>query len=319
MKDIIVLCSPSDSHLGLFNDLNDHPKVLLKYIRIKRLPIIGDFIGRLILGHRVNKTIKVPYKYIWTDYKIDNINGAKCALITNSALYYLNIDYLRRLNEKGLKMFLLLTDAIDADSFILKGFKKDIFSNFWDKVYTFDESDAEKYGFTYSGYHYYSINKQIKKVVRPFFDVYYVGGMKGGREETINKVYKYLNEKDCKCYFDICAGGKRIEKIEGIHYHIGWISYSKVLNSVSNSKCILEIMQNNQNGATLRYFEAVCYNKKLLTNNKNIVNFPFYNEKWMRIFEDLTDIDIEWLKEDDDVDYHYSGEFSPTKLIDRLL
>ena len=149
--------------------------------------------------------------------------------------------------------------------------------------------------------------------------MYFVGGMKGGREGVINDTYKYLYLKGCKCLFDLSAGGKKVEKLKGVHYHIGWISYQEVLRSVSNSKCILEIMQENQAGATLRYFEAVCYNKKLLTNNTNIINFPYYNEKWMRIFKKPSDIDIDWILNDDIVDYHYSGDFSPNFLIDRIL
>ena len=80
----------------------------------------------------------------------------------------------------------------------------------------------------------------------------------------------------------------------------------------------MEILQKGQTGPTLRYFEAVCYNKKLLTNNPHIVNFPFYKPEWMKIYQKPEDIDINWLKEKEQIDYGYNGEFSPTKLIDFL-
>ena len=66
------------------------------------------------------------------------------------------------------------------------------------------------------------------------------------------------------------------------------------------------------------HFEAVCMNKKLLTNNPYIVSFPFYNPKWMRIFSSLEDIDIEWIRNREKIDYGYNGEFSPVHLIDYL-
>ena len=82
-----------------------------------------------------------------------------------------------------------------------------------------------------------------------------------------------------------------------------------------NSKCVLEFMQEGQNGATLRYFEAVCYNKKLLTDNPNITEFPYYDSRWMRVFKNVEDIDVNWLKENDEVDYQYKGDFSPVELV----
>lgn len=85
------------------------------------------------------------------------------------------------------------------------------------------------------------------------------------------------------------------------------------------SNCILEVLATGQSGATLRYYEAVCYNKKLLTNNKNIVNLPFYNPEWMHVFENTEDIDWGWVKERVPVDYHYDGRFSPIHLIDRII
>ena len=81
----------------------------------------------------------------------------------------------------------------------------------------------------------------------------------------------------------------------------------------------MEILQKNQHGATLRYFEAVCYNKKLLTNNKDIIYYPFYNSKWMKVFTNISEIDIEWLRTNENIDYKYSGEFSPKLLIDKIL
>jgi hypothetical protein len=107
---------------------------------------------------------------------------------------------------------------------------------------------------------------------------------------------------------------------DGIFYtHNKWVSYEKILSETISSNCILEILQNNQHGATLRYFEAVCYNKKLLTNNKDIIYYPFYNPKWMKVFTNISEIDIEWLRTNENIDYKYNGEFSPKILIDKIL
>ena len=82
-----------------------------------------------------------------------------------------------------------------------------------------------------------------------------------------------------------------------------------------SAKCILEIVQKGQVALTLRPYEAVAYNKKLLTNNKTILNFKYYNPKYMRYFEKVEDIDWNWVKCDDGVDYNYQGDFSPRYLL----
>ena len=106
--------------------------------------------------------------------------------------------------------------------------------------------------------------------------------------------------------------------MDKIHYYIGWKSYEEVLGGVLRSKVILEILQEGQSGPSLRYYEAVCYNKKLLSNNPNIVHFPYYDSRYMRYFSSPEDIDIAWITEDCDVDYHYKGDFSPVNMLDLI-
>lgn len=82
--------------------------------------------------------------------------------------------------------------------------------------------------------------------------------------------------------------------------------------------CILEVLQQDQAGSSLRYFEAVCYNKKLLTTNKDIVNYPFYDSRYMKVFTDLSDIDMQWVKKTENINYGYIDEFSPQHLLEEV-
>ncbi len=77
------------------------------------------------------------------------------------------------------------------------------------------------------------------------------------------------------------------------------------------SNCILEVLQDGQTGSTLRYLEAVCYNKKLLTTNPRIKNYPFYDERYMKVFSSESDIDYDWVKKRETINYGYKDEFSP--------
>lgn len=65
---------------------------------------------------------------------------------------------------------------------------------------------------------------------------------------------------------------------------------------MKSTNCILEILQEGQYQQSIRYFEAIIYNKKLLTNNKNVKNLPYFDERYMRYFSSITDIDLSGLK-----------------------
>ena len=50
-------------------------------------------------------------------------------------------------------------------------------------------------------------------------------------------------------------------------------------------------------------------------NNKNFNKLPFYDSRFMRYFEKVDDIDIEWVREQIKIDYGYSDEFSPLHIL----
>ena len=70
---------------------------------------------------------------------------------------------------------------------------------------------------------------------------------------------------------------------------------------------------------TLRYYEAITYNKKLITNNEMVKKLPFYNPYYMFVFCDPEDIDLAWVKRSVKVDYHYNNEFSPKELVKDII
>lgn len=69
---------------------------------------------------------------------------------------------------------------------------------------------------------------------------------------------------------------------------------------------------------TLRFWEAVIYNKKLYTNWAGAVNSPYYDSRFMRVFNNPDEIDYDFIKERIWVNYNYQGELSPVKYLEIL-
>ena len=54
-------------------------------------------------------------------------------------------------------------------------------------------------------------------------------------------------------------------------------SLSEVENLTKDSLILIDIVRENQRGLSFRFFEAMAYQKKIITTNKNVMNYDFYN------------------------------------------
>ena len=192
--------------------------------------------------------------------------------------------------------------------------KRYIFRVKWDIIFSFDKKDCEKYGFEYLGFSYYSKLDLNDEAIET--DLFYAGRIKNetSRIDILKRIYKCALADRVKVKFIISGLTNPIFGTRDILEVKDNISYDKILNDVKKTKCILEIIQPGQSNQTVRYMEAICYNKKLLTNNEGVKLMPFYNEKYMYIFRSPEEIDYDWLIEDCEVSYGYNNEFSPLNL-----
>ena len=94
--------------------------------------------------------------------------------------------------------------------------------------------------------------------------------------------------------------------------------YTEYLSNEINSNCILEILKEDTASPTFRCWEAVYYNKKLLTNWKGIRSFAYYNPGFMRYFENENDIDVSFILDKTKPDYGYKDENSPLSFVDNV-
>ncbi|MDO5346526.1 MAG: hypothetical protein Q4E91_12385 [Lachnospiraceae bacterium] len=331
----ILIYPESHNHLGLFNDLIGVPNVELIVTRSKRVKnVFLNLVKKLHTSGTINRYVRLPLKRLWYNPINFNLDEKKeyCVIIVDAALKAFSVKELNRVfSMQNVRGVLTLINSMDAGSVGISEIRSKIFQVKWDDVYSFDPVDVKKYGMKYLGCCYYSV-RNPEKIETSYekdssvkkSDVYFIGGLKGGREALILNTFKKMYSENLALDFRLMISGfqrfkdrELEEKI--IYYSGGWMPYEKTLASVLKTNVILEILQENQAGPSLRYYEAVCYNKKLLTNNPNIVNFPYYNEKYMKIFHTADDIDIAWIKKEEPVEYFYKGDFSPLNMLDVVL
>lgn len=189
-----------------------------------------------------------------------------------------------RQKQSEAKFILYQWDGEDNIKFILESHK------YFDKIYTFDRQDAiknEKYNFLPLFYisEYEKIGKT--KLDEFEYDFSYIGTahpkkikditeMSNKLKEIYQKqyIYNYMPSK-LKYYYHKLTS-KEYRGIKTTDLQFKKMSFSKTIEIFKKSKCILDAHQKGQNGLTIRTIECLGAKRKLITTNKDIVNYDFY-------------------------------------------
>lgn len=172
--------------------------------------------------------------------------------------------------------------------------------SYFDKIYTYSQNDAIKYNLALRPFFFKSIDKlQNHNSVKRNIDIYIIASYNKIRYNFIPKFIKLNSHLVIRIFFYINPYMFIKEKIHlsrlcFFKYHKK--SYEKMLNEISKSKAILDVPFENQKGLTTRSFESLSLGCKVITTNKNIINYDFYNKSNVLIIdEDNFCIDEKWL------------------------
>ncbi|NLY18955.1 MAG: hypothetical protein GX045_08420 [Clostridiaceae bacterium] len=271
--------------------------------------------NRLHTAIRTNKYFRIPLQKIWfkcylDNEKIKNYKEIYFLFIEGNRLGYSPeyLKYIKKEYPNAKLVFDFTNPTKKIDSKYIELIKK-----YYDLILSFDLSDCKEFGWTYySGV--YSKRNDLDLSDVPDSDVFFVGSDKG-RIDIIHEIYDLLTDHGLKCDFHVVDVHKsKIRKNSCIQYNKR-LSYEEVIKRVCKTKCILEVTQSNQTGSSLRVMEAIAYGKKLLTSNKALEQERFYNKNQMYIFDKPSDINIEFLINNEE-QFEYDGCLSPYKRLE---
>ena len=141
------------------------------------------------------------------------------------------------------------------------------------EICTYDANDSKKYNLYLirsGGYCPTFISQKRDEE----YDIVFVGRDKG-RAEYIFELEKQFKSMGLKTKFLVMPSTRLNKRKKGFSKVI---EYEEVIELVAKSKSILNITLPNQVGATMRDYESIFNEVKLITTNTNIVNFDFYNK-----------------------------------------
>lgn len=115
-------------------------------------------------------------------------------------------------------------------------------------------------------------NPIISQKRKENIDFYYVGTGTNERIEYLKNFAFYFAEY--KNFFLLTSSKNLPYPLTNL---CSPVPYKENLNNVQNCKCIIDIKLENHNGLSFRFFEALFYEKKIITNNQSIKEYDFYH------------------------------------------
>ena len=156
----------------------------------------------------------------------------------------------------------------------------------FDKFYVFDIEDYQKYHSDYPNlqltHNFFfeeplDITEKVQQVKKN--DVFYLGSYIEDRMGDLLYIVEKLEQLDLSIDIRLAYW----KKINFANKHIvsfkHTIDFLEYLNLVKNSKILLDFKVKEHNGLSLRFFESLKYQKKIITNNRSVMEYDFYNPK----------------------------------------
>lgn len=159
----------------------------------------------------------------------------------------------------------------------------------YDRVLTFDSSDAEKYGITFLPIPYGKEHVQHSTADHYEYDVAFIGTAHSIRPRVVKQVEEICRKNGRKCftyfysphilvYFLNRLTNPNYRWIKRSDVHFESLSTEETCRIFNLSKCILDVEHPRQSGTTTRPVEMLPMRKKIISTNVHVKDFLFYNE-----------------------------------------
>lgn len=298
---------------------SDNVKIVKKNTIIKNLLLQKIF--KIHTSFKLNNIVTLPFQNLWYKKlfkKCDNDNPT--IYIFFSSWYYPKFfNYIKMKNKKS-KIVMYFGDTVESKKKVIKALDIDNLKNEVDLVLSYNEADVNKYKLIYLPMCYSKVNNNIDRISNEKqFDIIFIGASRN-RFNDIVTIYEKIKKSNLKYFFYVVNSHKEkfVTKDPNFILTNSPMSYREYLGYVFNAKWLIEILDSGTKGTTLRFWDAVMYNKGLITNNKEIKKSPFFNSNSIIVESNFDELDINMINITQNIDYKYSGENSPVKFLEAI-
>jgi hypothetical protein len=206
-----------------------------------------------------------------------------------------------RANYPSAKLVFYTWDSIENKPFFVRNLR------FYDRCSTFDPTDAKKFGMLFRPL-FYSQKFERMANIETTYDLSFIGTIHSDRYHIVQSlveqlppeahsfIYLYLQAPWMydlrRLLTDTLRGAKRHE------FHNVPLSKDQVHTVFFGSRAIIDIEHPKQRGATMRTFECIGSQRKMITTNQSLQEHDFYDSRNIRIINRQAPIlDMAFLQE----------------------
>ena len=165
--------------------------------------------------------------------------------------------------------------------------KKDVIG-FFDKVYSYEKKDVQDYGLAFLPNFIYFEPIALEN---PTGNTAFTVMSNDYRLEALRNIAAFLSRKNVDCHFFVTNKQER----EGcpVQNLCNRMDDKAVLAELKKTRYIVDVHKFGiQDGLTFRVFEALALQKKLITTNKDVRNYDFYNPINIAVIQDVLQVEI---------------------------
>ncbi|MGQ7945278.1 hypothetical protein [Flavobacterium sp. WC2509] len=263
------------------------------------------------LNTRFGKTRKLEAQRAAYSLEISNKSATDYDLIFIIKCEYLTEEALHIIKNKNLKakFVLYLWDSLKRFKTIENKFR------FFDKVYSFDRFDCQQHKeLIFHPLFFRNEYANRSEVIKTDYDLYHLGWYHSDRLNLIKKLVNAIEPYGMRYKMVLFTGylSYLLDSIIGgdlkgnrKFFVFKPVSAKDNFETLIRSKVILDIAHPDQSGLTMRTIEMVGAQKKIITTNKDIVNYDFYHPNNVMVIDRENPVlDLNFFK----VDYFFISE-----------
>jgi len=247
----------------------------LKFVYRNRFHRIQNFFSKLFLNRNqkkifYNKTIRERLEVIFNKQKdFDEV------LILRPDLIKQHLPLIRKHGKRLVAYF--------WDSFARIPEGRETIPYF-DKFFSFEPKNVKDHNLLFLP-NFYSPDLAINKNSEPQFDLSYVASS-DDRLPTLERILDSLNHLQLKTNINIVATETIANKNEkSIRWFTDVLPRKETIRIMNDSRVLLDIAQPKQEGLSFRVFEAMILEKKIITTNRSVTTYDFYDPKNIFVWE----------------------------------
>lgn len=286
----------------------------------------NDFFTKVFIRLNQKKLIKrkIEQYYKNIESQIKNIKFDYIFLLNVETV---PLDFIEKIisSNSGIKIFTYFWDSINNRKYSLEYFR------YSHKFFSFDSQDKLlNENITFLPLFYNNDYKNLKNSDKDYkYDMCFIGTLHSDRYEVVKRILSLTEGKQSYVYFYSTSKmlflfqklfDKNFRNVKEEDISFSPLSKENTINIINKSKVVIDIEHIKQKGLTMRTLEMLGANKKMITTNKEIINYDFYNTDNIQIIDrNNINLDKSFFEIDfKSINYDIYHKYSITKWVETI-